>query len=247
MLRRKLVRGALYAAYAGLLLAVLGATSYLSFSRFVRRGAIATPDLGALSREEATGVVESLGLRVRHRAEEDRFDDTVAAGKVLQQNPAAGSFVKQGGQVEIILSRGQQLVEVPALLGQALQAAQTELAAAGLLVGRRGQVYWPGGEPGTVVHQSPPAGELILQASEVDLLVAASESSATFVMPDLVYRRASEVRQFFEGRGFRFGSVKFEPYEGVEEGTVLRHTPLAGYPLHRRDPITLVVATSTDS
>ena len=79
------------------------------------------------------------------------------------------------------------------------------------------------------------------------VLVAADDPDDTFVMPDLVDRPAELVRPLFEGRGFRFGSIKYEPYEGVEPGTVLRHTPLAGHPLRRRDAISLVVATTPDA
>jgi hypothetical protein len=64
-------------------------------------------------------------------------------------------------------------------------------------------------------------------------------------MPDLVYRRYEPVRRSFERRGFRLGAVKFEPYEGIADGTILRQTPLPGHPLHRLDLISLVVAAST--
>ena len=40
------------------------------------------------------------------------------------------------------------------------------------------------------------------------------------------------------------GTVKFEPYEGILDGTILRQTPLPGHPLRRRDVISLVVAAS---
>ena len=55
---------------------------------------------------------------------------------------------------------------------------------------------------------------------------------------------AASVRGFFELRGFRLGGVKFEPYEGVAAGTVLRQFPLAGHPLTRRDAISLVVVAA---
>ena len=245
--RQKMVRVLLLGAYGALLVLVMAVTAYLSFSKFVRRGSISTPNLEGLNLSAATDQLERAGLRLRHLAEEDRFDESVPSGKVVQQAPVSGSFVKQGGQIEVILSRGRQLVTVPDLAGQEFQAAQTELASAGLVVGRRGHVSWSGAAVGAVVYQSPGAGELADQGSTVDLLLSLGDPAGTFVMPDLVYRRAEEVRRHFERRGFRFGSVKYEPYEGVEEGTVLRHTPLAGHPLRRHEVITLVVATSLDS
>ena len=65
-------------------------------------------------------------------------------------------------------------------------------------------------------------------------------------MPDLVYRSYDRVLNFFESRGFRIGSVKYEPYEGIEPGVVLRQFPLAGHRLARDDVISLVVASAMD-
>ncbi len=245
--RRTLQWAVAAAAYGGLLLVTLGLSSYFAFTKFVRRGALRTPDVRSLALVEAEERLVRVGLRPRHSADEDRFDEAMVAGLVLQQAPAAGSLVKQGGRVDLVLSRGRQLVSMPDLLGRELQVAQTELAAAGLAVGRRNHVYWPGGRAGMVVHQSRAPGTSVDQASTVDLLIALGDPEDTYVMPDLTYRSAESVRGFFERRGFRLGSVKYEPYEGVEEGVVLRHTPLAGHPLRRQDVITLVVATRVDS
>ena len=246
-MRQKLLRLLGWLAYAGLLVVIMGASAYFSFSAFVRRGAIPAPDLVGLTMEQSRAQLEMVGLEPRHLKDEDRFDDDMPAGMVVQQQPRAGSLVKQGGIVSIILSRGLQLVEVPEIEGLEEPSALTQLAASGLQAGRRTHVYWEGSEAGVVVSQSPEAGERVDQSRPVDLMVSIGDPSASFVMPDLVYRRIDEVRGFFERRGFKFGSVKYEPYEGVEEGVVLRHTPLAGHPLRKRDVITLVVATSVDS
>ncbi len=231
-----------WAAYGTLFVGLVGIFAYWTFSSSVRRGGMPAPDVLGLTVEQSRELVGASGLEVRHRQAEDRFDDTTPAGRILQQDPRPANPMKRGGVVTVVLSRGQQLVKVPDLSGKAMQAAQTELAAAGLMPGRISRVFWPGGEPNTVVMQDPVAEVEIGQGSAIELLVAIQDPGAAFVMPDLVYRRAEVVRQMFEGRGFRFGSVKYEPYEGVEEGVVLRHTPLAGHPLRRHDSITLVVA-----
>jgi len=65
-----------------------------------------------------------------------------------------------------------------------------------------------------------------------------------YVMPDLVYRNYDQVRPYFEQLGFKFGSVKFERYEGVAAGVILRQFPLPGHPLSHEDAVSLVVATA---
>jgi serine/threonine-protein kinase len=236
------IRLAIGVFYVLALASVFAIAGYFAFNGYVRRGAMPVPDLVGLPLVEAEALLADQGLGLRHLEREDRFDDSVPAGMVLDHDPPAGSLVKRGARIEVVLSRGQQLVEMPELRGNTLQAAQVALASVGLSLGRRSDVYSQRDEPGSVVFQSPPAGELVERSSRVHLMVSIENRAEVYVMPDLVARSDIEVRDFFTRRGFRLGSVKYEPYEGVAEGTVLRQYPLAGHPLRRDEPIALVVA-----
>ena len=161
---------------------------------------------------------------------------------VLEQDPGPGRVVKKGGIVQIVLSRGQQLVEVPDLTGQVIQAAQVNLAASGLSLGRRSSVVGIEGAAGTVVRQSPPPGAEVDRSTPVDIMILTDNANQVFVMPDLVYLTEDDVRQFFTRNGFKLGSVKYEPYLGIQSGVVLRQYPLAGHPLRKQDVIALVVS-----
>ncbi len=236
-----LKRSVFFAAYGGLLVVLLGASSYLALSNFVRGGVIAVPDLVGLDRSQAEAGLAAAGLALR-RVEDDRHDKAVPAGRVLRQDPPAGSAVKEGSGVVVYLSRGRALVETPDLSGQVLQTAQVSLTASGLRLGRSRSVFADTGEPGAVVRQNPPAGSLIDPSSQVDLMVSLANPGAMYVMPDLIDLPEDPVRDVFETRGFRFGRVKYEPYEGVPAGIILRQYPLPGHPLRRSDSIALVVA-----
>ncbi len=238
----RVLRRAAWILYAGLVLVVFSATAYLAFILFVRRGATTVPDVVSLTPPAAAARLRDGGLRLAGERSE-RYDAEVPAGRILLQRPAAGGLVKRGSTVEVVVSLGPQLVEVPDLSGSALQAAQVTLAAAGLTVGRTISVYHDAATPGTVVDQSPPAGSRAGNAQPVTLYLCQGSPSSVYVMPDLIYRDYHEIRRFFERRGFRLGSIKFETYEGIGAGVVLRQFPLAGHPLSRRDVISLVVAS----
>jgi serine/threonine-protein kinase len=242
-LSRRLLRFAGWLAGAAVLLFLFVASGYLSFSRFVRSGGTEVPDLVGLAVEQATEAASGSGLKFRSREDSERYDDVVPPGHVLSQSPPAGSLVKRGARVDVILSLGPQLMEVPDVRGVALQAAQVTLAAAGLAVGRTAAVHTVRAEPRTVFEQYPHPGERVAGSSSVDLYLATSSRAGTFLMPDLIYRDYDVVRRFFEAREFRLGSVKFEPYESVAPGIVLRQFPLPGHPLRRQDVISLVVVS----
>ncbi len=226
------------------LVLVFGATAYLSFNLFVRRGAMTVPELAGLTSEEASRLLSDQGLRFRAAEPAGRWSVTVEEGRVIESRPKAGGFVKRGSAVEVVLSLGLRRASVPNLAGKAMSSARVTVQAEGLELGDTLSILTAAGEPGTIVGQDPPPGSSVAAGTRIDLLVALDTPAETFVMPDLVYRRYEPVRGYFEGGGFRMGAVKFEPYEGISDGTILRQNPLPGHPLRKRDVISLVVAAS---
>jgi serine/threonine-protein kinase len=231
-------------AYAFATLVVFAVAAYVSFGLFVRRGVTPVPDIVGVERPEATARLADHGLTLEVKTAAERYDEEVPPGAVLLQDPPAGSLVKRGSRVEAVVSLGPELVAVPDLRGKALRAAQVTMVAAGLAVGSTASIFSAAGVPGTVVEQDPPPGKRVGRSTLVKLFLCAEGRGRTYVMPDLVYRGYDEVRAFFENRGLRLGSVKFEAYEGVPSGVVLRQFPLAGHPLRQEDVISLVVATA---
>jgi serine/threonine-protein kinase len=239
--RRRLlaIAGQLFRALLLLVFFVL--TAYLSFNLWVRRGATAVPALTGLGEEQARSLLVAHGLAFR-RADFERFSDQVAAGDVLETRPAAGSYVKRGAEIEVVLSRGEHRVVVPDLGGKSRAAARLTLEGEGLAEGATLEIGSPRGPAGTVVGQDPAPGREVPAGSPVALLVARDGSAPAWVMPDLVSRRYEPVRAALEAQGFRFGNVAIEPYEGAVAGTILRQTPPPGHPLRREDAISVVVS-----
>jgi serine/threonine-protein kinase len=240
---RRFASGLGVLAYALLVLVVFLAAGYQAFSFFVRSGVMTVPDVTGMSRAEAADSLADLGLTLRRADGSGRYDDRIAAGRVVRQSPDAHTVVKRGSSVEVVLSLGPRRVKVPNLEGKALPAAQVTLSAIGLEVGSILGAFDARKQPGAVLEQDPDAGEDVPPASPVNLLLAMATPGRRYVMPDLVYRHYDQVRPFFESRGFRFGTVKFERYEGVAAGVILRQFPLPGHPLTANDPVSLVVAT----
>jgi eukaryotic-like serine/threonine-protein kinase len=240
----KLLRLLAVLAYGVLLFVVFGLAGYLAFSFFVRSGVTAVPQLAGLSRADAANRLADQGLVLRRSGDNGRYDDNIPAGRVVRQSPDARTLVKRGSSVDVALSLGPRRVQVPDLAGKALPAAQVRLSSSGLEVGQLLGVYEAQRPPGSVVEQDPDAGTAVPPATPIDLLLAVAATGERYLMPDLVYRHYDQVRPFFERRGFRFGSVKFERYEGVAAGVILRQFPLPGHPLTRNDPVSLVVATA---
>lgn len=238
----RLLSGLTRLAYVAGLLAVFGLSAYFSFNYFVRRGVTSVPDLGGLTEDAAQALLADHGLTLRRQQSSGRNDDRVPAGRILEHRPGPGSLVKRGAGIELVVSLGQRQARVPDVTGQAVGAAQVSLAARGLALGRTLAVASGASDPGNVVGQFPAAEAEVGHGGAVDVLVALDRGPDRFVMPDLVNLRYEPVRRFFESQGLRFGSVTFEPYEGLPPGVVLRQQPFAGHPLSRHRAIALVVS-----
>jgi beta-lactam-binding protein with PASTA domain len=240
----KLLRALGFLAYVLTVCAVFLLSAYLGFSFFVRSGATPVPDVVGVPGSEAANQLADQGLKARIPKEKERYDDKIPFGRVVRQRPEARTFAKRGGSVELILSLGPRRVTTPQMAGNAMTTAQVALTKTGLALGRILKAYDATASPDTVIAQDPAAGASIAPASSVDLLLAMSAPTERYVMPDLVYRNYDLVRPYFDRRNFRFGNVRFERYEGVAAGVILRQFPLPGHPLTKNDPISLVVATS---
>ena len=241
----KLLRGFGCLAYAVLVCVIFGLAAYTSFSVFVRSGATTVPSVEGMSQTDAANALADQGLVLRTAEGTGRYDDKVPAGLVARQSPDAKSFVKRGSTVNVVLSRGPRRVTVPDLRAKTLPLAQAGLSGTGLALGRILEALAPHREaPGSVIEQDPDPNASVPPATGVDLLLAMAAPGERYVMPDLVYRHYDQVRPTFEARGFKLGSIKFERYEGVAAGVILRQFPLPGHPVSREDAISLVVATA---
>ena len=122
---------------------------------------VPVPDQAGKSFDDASAALTALGFTVTRV---DDFNATVAAGKVVATDPAAGQGAARGSQITVHVSKGPETVKVPNLVGQSLDAAQAQLQAAGFVVDTQSYL------PGRVVRaQDPAAGTTVNKGAKVTL------------------------------------------------------------------------------
>lgn len=132
-------------------------------------------DVSGWSLEAATAELEGRGLDVTLSSEPS---DTVAADIVIGTDPAAGVSVGTGATVEIVVSAGPLMAEIPELEGDSEDAAREAIDdVEGLMLGRVFPQNEPGVERGTVLNAQVGGSDVepgyeVLQGSSVDLTVA---------------------------------------------------------------------------
>jgi len=102
----------------------------------------------------------------------ERFDDNAPAGIVLTQNPGAGGKADSGSTVEIVVSKGPEMLTVPDVVGQTEAAASKLLTDAGFQVDVQD---FPSADEGKVLEQTPKANQKAKRGTTVTILVGRSE------------------------------------------------------------------------
>jgi serine/threonine-protein kinase len=199
------------------------------------------PDLTGKTPDEALRAALDAGLQVEQQEGRARYDDKVPRGKVLLQQPEAGSLAKPSQAVRVVLSLGPRELRVPDLTGLAPRAAALKLARESLQLGAVSWFRDPGAPPG-ILAQDPEPDIPASRGEAVRVLMSRGTAEVRILMPDFVGKDAQAVKAHLEKFGFRVGSARFEAYEGVAPDTILKQFPPAGYPLSNREVVSLTVS-----
>lgn len=204
------------------------------------------PELVGQTPDAAQQAARAVGLRVEEQTGRARYDERVPGGRVLLQEPEAGSLAKPLQAVRVVLSLGPRALRVPELQGLAPRAAAVKLSRESLELGTVSWYRDPTAPQG-IVAQEPEPDVPAEKNGAVRVLTSRGAPEMRVLMPDFVGQDAQAVRERLETFGFRVGSARFEAYDGVRPNTVLKQFPPAGYPLSSREVVSLTVSRSADA
>ncbi len=191
---------------------------------------VTVPDIRRFRIETADSLCKSLGLElVRGRA---RPEEHLPPGIILDQYPAAGSTVKPGRMIEVVVSDPANLVSCPSVVGHSPREAVIMADSCGLIV-RPERISYDFSETnpeGVVFSQTPPPFTGILHGSELRLTVSLGSAPTTMEVPNLVGRNIEDVRLLLARYRLTLGEVTNFPIRKTVPGTILNQTPAPGSP-----------------
>ena len=143
---------------------------------------VTLPNLVGLTFDEAKAKVEESKITVK--IQEEKYDPEVPEGKIISQEPEyqENYTVKEGSIINVIVSKGQELVKVTKLVGKTKDEARKELKDLGLEMELE-EEYSDEVESGIIIEQDKQEGEEILVGSKVK--VKASLGIEQVEVPDL--------------------------------------------------------------
>jgi beta-lactam-binding protein with PASTA domain len=169
------------------LVAVALISAFIAMRLAIHGREAVVPNLSGLTVADANGLASRSGLALNL---ENRFYSAdVAAGRILAQDPAAGSRVRREWPVRITESLGAQRVEIPDLTGQTERSATIGIRRLSLELGVVAHLAIAG-DPDVVLTQTPPANASGVDGPRVSLLVSDpmpdTAQPPAYAMPSLV-------------------------------------------------------------
>lgn len=166
------------------------------------------------------------------------YSETVPPGGVVGTDPAAGTSVRKGSQVALLLSRGPERYAVPTVRGLTPEAARGALAAGHLTVGTVSEAFDETIPAGQVISSNPVAGTPLRPDASVALVVSKGRQPVT--LANWTGKAAADALAAFTKVGLK-GTVTEEFSEKVAKGIVISQAPTKG-PIFKGDTVTLVVS-----
>src|SRR5215213_2506993 len=205
-------------------------------------GQVPVPSVVGLGEQKASATLIDAGLVVDRVVRQ--ANDTVSEGRTIRTSPAAGTSVDRGSNVTLVVSSGPKQVAVPDVVGLTKSDAQQTL-------GNQGFQFTSTEEgsdtvdPGTVLSQTPTAGEKAAPGSTVAIVIA--RAIPTVVVPDLLGQGAQEASDTLTAGGLEPRTSFRDTVDPDEDGIVLDQNPPSGTEVNEGAPVRIFVGRLTTS
>jgi serine/threonine-protein kinase len=141
------------------------------------------------------GELDGLGLKLKQG--KGQYSDTVPEGSVVSTDPKAGTQLKKGDTVTVVVSQGKAPISVPDLTGKNINDARNQLQSLGLAVDEK---YVDGDQPADqVISQSPKPGTGASQNDTITLNV--SKGPPLIAIPDVQNQPCQQAQQALQQAG----------------------------------------------
>jgi len=228
-------------AFAAVLMAlVLGfSINRIMIALLHSRPEVVVPRLEGKNLMDALGIVSPFDLSLQQEGTD--FDESLPAGTVLRQYPPPGMKVRAGRAIRVLISKGGQLVFVPAIDGKPIAEAQSVLATDGLQMGAVSESYSTDFAKGTVISQSPSSGTVSTRGALIDVEISKGLPPVGLpLVPDFFGKTPQEAQDWATGVRATV-KIKENPKAIGPAGTIVKSDPPAGQPLLEGQELQLTI------
>ena len=133
-------------------------------SIFGSKDGVVAPNVEGMQVTQAESTLEEMGLKLEVAGYE--YSYSAAENEIISQDPDAGTELKEGDTVTVVVSKGNNNKEEPNVIGMTLSQAQSMIQAKGFAVGKITYEFSSAYKEGTVLGQSTSDGKISLIVSK---------------------------------------------------------------------------------
>jgi serine/threonine-protein kinase len=164
-----------------------------------------------------------------------------SSGTVIGESPRGGSHAKKGSTVTLVVSSGPSAVTVPDVKGQSSSNAESTLLAKGFNVSTN--YKHASASQGTVIGESPSAGQSVAKGSTVILTVSSGPSQLT--VPNVAGESVATASNKLGADGLQVGTVTYQASSTVANGDVISTSPTSGSQVAPNSSVNLIVSSGS--
>ncbi len=235
--KKKKSKGKIF-AIIGILIAVLILLAVVLFNVLTPKK-IPIPDVSKMELVDAITVLEEAGFTIGETRE--KHSEDVEAGLVVETNPGAGISRISGTEINIIISLGQEKVEIGNYIGQQISQVSTILDKTEFKDFDEISVF--SDEPaGTIVNQSPLPGEKVI-AKDTVITFTVSRGKEKVKVANLSGYTESALNEYARISGFDITVSGEVNSETIPKGSVVSQEPAPDTELDKGSKISVVVSS----
>lgn len=225
--------------FLGLLVVILGVFVINQLSGGKSGKEIELPSLEKKSEEEAKSILDGLNLKVNIAR---KYDDKVDKGLVIEQKPQAKTKVREGSVVELTVSDGFQLQDMPDLTGKTIQEAKNMLESLGLTISTQNSEFNDKVENGKIINQTPSPGSKVDQKVKISVSVSKGQEEKMVKMPDLLGSSETAAIKALHDNGLEVGTIERVADDKYPKNTVSWQLYKAGDKLKESTPVDIIIS-----
>lgn len=200
---------------------------------------VKVPNVTGMNFLDAKKVLDDAGLDVKQG--DLRYDETKPIGLVMEQNPGVDEMVKKGRRVYLIICGGEQLIEVPRLIGKTERDARFTLVQRNLQVGEIVRKFTAEQPEDCVISQIVQPGSKVKKSTKIDLMISNGPIVGDIIVPDLIGKKLADAKKLIEEKKLKVGKITYQPSE-LAAGEIIDQYPKKDKSAKENTPIDIFVS-----
>ena len=223
-----------------LLTGVIGVGAiYVKFNDFLTVAEVEVPNVKGNYVDVAKEKIEGSGLKFGIR--DEVYSSEFKEGYVVEQSVNPGDKRKVNNLIEVIVSKGEKIINVPTFEGKYASDIEMLLDNTEL---EKGKIDYQDNEipRGIIINQNPKAGSEVPSGTKVDFVVSNGPKIEKYVMPNLKNTSLSNAQRELAALDLVLGNITYENSDEIEKDYVVGQSVKSGEIVEENTTIDLIVS-----